>query len=268
LALVAEDFWVKKPYTDWGEKDAVKLLQNSPWAHEVTVTVTGGDQSGMKSRRNHADSGGDVSNGGPAGTGTGSPGAMSPVGGMGGGSTMGGSGGSSAPIVTGNGGEMGRGGTTARGGGDTGGMASAPSMTVIVRWQSAPVVREALVISRFGHEKADSQEAKDFLNRSVPAYVIAVAGLPSAVGQIPQDKVTEMAKQGAMLRRKDKDPIAAEGAQIAQREKNVDVFFLFPKTDEITLDDKEVEFDAKFGRIEVKRKFKLKEMVVGDKLAL
>ncbi len=35
--LVAEDFWVKKPFTEWSVKDATKLLQNSPWSHEVSV---------------------------------------------------------------------------------------------------------------------------------------------------------------------------------------------------------------------------------------
>ena len=60
----------------------------------------------------------------------------------------------------------------------------------------------------------------------------------------------------------------AEKAQASQQPKGVDIFFLFPKTEAITLDDKEVEFVAKLGRIEIRRKFKLKDMMVGEKLEL
>jgi hypothetical protein len=44
--------------------------------------------------------------------------------------------------------------------------------------------------------------------------------------------------------------------------------FRFPRTDAINLDDKEVEFATKFGTIDIKRKFKLKEMVYNGELAL
>src|SRR6266487_339570 len=42
LVLLAEDFWLKKPYTEWGEKDAAKILKNSPWTHEVSITMSSG----------------------------------------------------------------------------------------------------------------------------------------------------------------------------------------------------------------------------------
>jgi len=31
-------FWQKKPYTEWSEKDCVKLLSNSPWAYPYATT--------------------------------------------------------------------------------------------------------------------------------------------------------------------------------------------------------------------------------------
>ena len=40
FALLAADFW-QKPYTDWSEKDAAKLLTDSPWAKSASVSMGG-----------------------------------------------------------------------------------------------------------------------------------------------------------------------------------------------------------------------------------
>ena len=156
------------------------------------------------------------------------------------------------------------------GGGMSGGYegGAAPSLLLSVRWQSAQPVREAMVVVKYGREKATSDEAKQFLNQQVPSYIVGILGLPAEVARMPADRLTELAKSGTALLRKDKDPIPAEAAQAASREKLADLYFLFPKTSPITIDDKEVEFVSKVGRFEVKRKFKLKDMQIGDKLDL
>jgi hypothetical protein len=51
-------------------------------------------------------------------------------------------------------------------------------------------------------------------------------------------------------------------------EKTVLLYFAFPKTEEITLEDKEVEFISKVGPMEFKKKFKLADMVLNGKLTL
>ena len=38
FALLAADFW-QKPYTNWSEKDAAKLLTDSPWAKSASVSM-------------------------------------------------------------------------------------------------------------------------------------------------------------------------------------------------------------------------------------
>jgi len=240
--LVAEDFWVKKPFTEWSVKDATKLLQNSPWSHEVAI------------------GGGTPMDGGSAGGGRrgGGTGSNNDMGGMSTGGT---------DTVTGGGGGGRRGGSgpniPSEAGGGAGG---APSMLVHVRWQSAMPIRQAIVLTQLGREKADSDQAKKFLSQVANEYVIAVAGLPPAFDRVPDEQLNELAK-GAALQRKDKDPIAAAGVQRIPGEKG-SVAFFFPKTSAITLDDKEVEFVSRVARIEVRRKFKLKDMVVADKLEL
>ena len=36
--LSAADFWDKKPYTDWKQKECEKLLKKSPWSHPYAIT--------------------------------------------------------------------------------------------------------------------------------------------------------------------------------------------------------------------------------------
>ena len=39
--LLAADSWRKKPYTAWDDKDIQKILNDSPWAREVNVIISG-----------------------------------------------------------------------------------------------------------------------------------------------------------------------------------------------------------------------------------
>ena len=36
--VFGDDFWVKKPYTDWSKNDCQKLLENSPWSQRSDFT--------------------------------------------------------------------------------------------------------------------------------------------------------------------------------------------------------------------------------------
>jgi len=235
--LVAEDFWVKKPFTEWSVKDATKLLQNSPWSHEVSIggamPMEGGAAGG--GRRGGGGMGGNNDMGGMATGGTDS------------GARRGGSGGPGYPS-------------------EAAGGPGGASMMVRVRWQSALPIRQAIVLTQLGPEKADSDQAKKFLSQVSNEYVVAVVGLPAGLDRVPDEQLNELAKS-TTLQRKDKDPIAAGAVQKIPGEKGSLAFF-FPKTSAITLEDKEVEFVSKVIRIEVRRKFKLKDMVVGDKLEL
>jgi len=40
LGLLAAEFW-QKPYTDWSEKDAAKMLTDSPWAKSASISMGG-----------------------------------------------------------------------------------------------------------------------------------------------------------------------------------------------------------------------------------
>ena len=238
-ALWAADFWESKSYTEWSKKEVGKLMTNSPWAQKVTVYMSGGR------------GGGGFGGGGGRPRTRGSDRPTPPAGGGGFGDGPFG-----LRLPGGGGGVL---------GGPGGGAGPAPSMNVIVRWFSSIPVKQAMVRSNYGAEAATTQEAIEYLARQETHYIVAVAGLPERMAGFVQ-RNPDALKENTMLKRKKKEPINPDDVQTQERTANF--YFMFPKTDAITVDDKEVEFIMKTQRFEVKRKFKLKNMVFNGELSL
>lgn len=261
LPLRAADPWAKPP-AEWTEKDVQRILTDSPWSKSVSITLGGGMPMGGGGR------GGRRGGGGMSG---GMPDASA---GAGGDSGMG----------------IGRSGM-----GEGMGGSMAPSIQFQIRWQSAKPVKIATMHARMGAEAETSPQAREFIEREEPDYVIAVIGPP--MGPPPgggarsgpgQRDAAPPAKGdvGSQERRGSPDQWLAglkENAWLAWKEheklhpssvvlppggqRNV-LIFHFPKDHPIELEDKEVEFCMRRGPFDVKKKFKLKEMVYEGKLAL
>ena len=177
-------------------------------------------------------------------------------GGMGGG--MGGRGGG------GRGG--GGGGLGGGGGGGYGGGAPRPSMNLVIRRSSSLPVKQAMVKMQFGSEAETAKEAQDILARPETHYVVTVSGLPARMARMAQNP--ERIQQSAFLVRKHKPDLGAEHVQVIPTKQSVDLHLAFPRTEPITLEDKNVELKLALGPIQVKKKFKLKDMVFDGDLSL
>ena len=235
--LLAADFWQKSKFQDWSDKEVNKMLTDSPWAKAVSMRLPGGSGGGGGGGR-----------GGRGGRGGGGMSDAS-MGDMGGGS--GGRGGGAG---------MARGGSTM---GDTG-RDSAPTVTVTFRWHTALPMRQAVARSRFGKEAATSPEAAKMLTRQETQYIVGITGIP---GMFLRGAGQDL-KSLASLKPKGKAAIAAEQVQTDQQGRAVSVYLIFPRKPEITLADEEVEVDLKLPASELKRKFRLKDMVYDGKLEL
>lgn len=244
FALWAADVWVK-PYTEWNEKDVQKIMTDSPWAKKVSVAFEGMGGGGA----------------GGAGGGGGRGGGKGPQGSVG-----------LDPGTDGNGGGGGGGrggGKGGGGGGDVGGGGGGgiPEAELIIRWQSAPTVEQALVKAKYGAEAATNADAQKQLQPQDEYYVIWVAGLPGNVR--PRDEDAKKALLAVTtLSAKDKDAITATDVVFNAPARTADAHFLFPRKAAFSADDKEVDFATKFGKNAVKTKFNLKAMVVNGKLGL
>src|SRR5579864_109162 len=240
LASFAEQPWKGKPLAEWSEEDARQVLSNSPWAKVVTPKVgSEGGQRGYGGRRGGIGMGGPGMGGGGMGGGRGGMGG----GGLGGGAGTGypGGGRSSDPDM---------------GGDREPGDRTAPS-PVTVRWESARPVREAQL--KLQQESVGADE---------PYYAITISGLPSRIANRDPQELRSRLLSDSYLKLKGKKKIALADVKLLTRDDNAVLLLLFPKDQEITAGDKEVEFSTRVARMEIKQKFVLEEMSFDGKLQL
>jgi hypothetical protein len=254
LTLWAADVWVK-PYTDWTDKDIQKIMTDSPWSKKVDVTFEGAGGGAGPAGGGGGGAKGGKGGGGPQGSTGLDPGTDGNGGG--GGSAKGGKGGGGDSGIS----NIGTGGET-------------PETQLVIRWQTAPTIGQALVKNKFGAEAATNPEAQKQLAPDDMFYVIWISGLPGGVR--PRDDEAKRALlKLTTLSAKDKDSIVAAdvvfpapAAGGGRGARSIDAHFLFPRKIAFSADDKEVEFATKFGKSVVKTKFTLKAMVVNGKLGL
>ncbi len=229
------EFWNKKDPSEWSSQEIEMLTTKSPWAKEVAGTTPPEYGRGQQQPQ-----GGGYPSGGGYPNGGGYPGGGYPSGRIGG---MG---------IPGLGGGMG-GGRPRNGGG--GGMNS--SFKGTIRWESAQVILDGM----------KSKVPDAFTNH----YVISVSGIPISgrYGRSEDDDtsldrlkgVTFLAPRG----KRDLQP----GIVQEQTSSYGSVLFGFSKEIlTLTEDDKEVLFTTAFGRVNLKAKFVLKDMMYRGKLAL
>lgn len=233
--------WQKTDPSQWTSDDVYQILNNSPWSKSVGVSVARGAGYGGTSPGTN----GTWGEGGPSGG----------AGGMGrGGIGTGGPGG----------GGMGRG----RGSG----YPSPESTTsAVVQWQSALPVRLA--------EAKHGGSAVDLPMKPLNEYVIAVIGLPksgfrsdpAAAGGNSDDDSDDSRLADHLrvitvlsVRHQRLNPVKVE----LNQGRDGRAIFHFEKSEPITLSDKDIEFRITSDRMELRKKFALKDMEYQGKLEL
>jgi hypothetical protein len=244
--LFAADFWTSKPYTDWTPKEVQKLMSDSPWARRADVPLS------VKM---------------PPGT------SQSEGGGRGRGSRGSGPG----EIATADGGQSAGADLTGTRGGPAGpGTNDGPmtqSMPVLLIWESSAPIKEAIAKAKYGAEAGTSAEAKAYLEHPEEYLVLNVAGLPASAEEAGEGENKAALLKSSTLSAKGKTPLNAVQVQFTKRERMVDAVFFFPRAaagsaEAFSAEDKELEFSAKFDKLPLKYRFKLKDMVYHGKLEL
>ena len=97
--------------------------------------------------------------------------------------------------------------------------------------------------------------------------MLAVRGIPPRMASLSEG--TEKFVEGTRIDRgKKSEPLKPEKVEGRTEGNRVTLYFFFPRTDPITLDDKNVEFVMKADHLNFKRKFKLQAMTYHGKLEL
>jgi hypothetical protein len=234
LFAADEPAWKNKQIADWSDDDAQQVLKDSAWIKKVAPTVNTPNRqpgAGGGGRR-----GGGINLGG---IGLGYPGGgMGRRGGYGGGYP--------------GGGYPGGGGT-----GDSDTRSSTPP-TLTLRWESALPVRSAELKARDINAPTLDEDH----------YAVAVYGVPRAMMSGDSKTLNDQLKKDAALKRDGKKDLKPSSVDVLEREDGPVVVFLFPRSKEITREDKRVEFDAKIGRLEFTESFFPEDMMYFGKLEL
>jgi hypothetical protein len=157
-------------------------------------------------------------------------------------------------------------GGSGRGGGGSRGESFGPGprrVRLTISWRSALPIRQAAVRQQAGLHGSLSPDAQALLAKDDEFYVIGVQGLPPQYSRGGTGTTIE-----SFLRREGKPPIPAQRAGSQPIPGGALLVIGFPRTDPITLDDGDVEFDVKVENLHFKKKFKLKDLVFAGKLAL
>ena len=82
--------------------------------------------------------------------------------------------------------------------------------------------------------------------------------------------IVDEVRAATTLKPRDKEPIPlVDLGLLRDEDQSIRVMFMFPRTAPITLADRDVEFVTKLGSVtEIKKRFRLRDMQVGDRLAL
>jgi hypothetical protein len=166
--------------------------------------------------------------------------------------------------LIGNSGRFGRaggGGVAGDGAGNMGGgsfLAAPQRISLVVRWASARPVKQAL--ARHSATRADLERVEE----PESFYRFAVVGIPF---NLDLGSFNELQYQ-TVLKPKRRGAIAAERVTLADEGGLLTIEFSFPRADEITFEDDEVEFRTRLITSDLKATFKLKGLVVANRLSL
>ena len=135
---------------------------------------------------------------------------------------------------------------------------TAPTIRLLVRWESALPVRAAEFKV---HEDPPPTLSDD-------GYSIAVYGVPASFAKGDPTSLGKPLKEMAALRREGKKDVPPIRVEVFQLENSVVVAYLFPLSAEIGRKDDVVEFSALIGRLQVSQHFLVGEMQFQGKLEL
>ena len=138
------------------------------------------------------------------------------------------------------------------------------TIPLIVRWQSALPIKHALARVNYKAGDTTPPDVQKFLEEG-SAYVIDVTGIPPTadMNNLNQMKAAILSVTNLSAKSKSLRPFDMIVAPA-----NAGVYFVFRKTTPFDADDKEVDFTTKLGSMEIKSRFRLKDMQYEGKLEL
>jgi hypothetical protein len=244
VALWAKDFWEEKPFTSWSQKEALRILSDSPWGkiQHITLPSSEWDLDGVTTPSGNVP-----------------PPISSPEGGAVGrtGDVQGEpSSGRNAP-----------GARVPAYGGEPGSVSR--SVPFQVTWYSSAKVRQA--IGRLGQLAGgvSTEQINSFVQQPVENYIIAVSG--QLMKPLEQTTLESLKGKTFLISKKVKNKKLELKEYVSPKDRKDGLaLFTFPRELEgkpsLDAADEEVQFVAELAGLQIKTTFKLAKMMTDGKL--
>lgn len=245
LTMLAKDFWEEKPFTAWSEKEAHRILSDSPWSKTEHLALPDSERQ-LTEPRERA---GSIPSPGasPAGAGRATGGD---------GNLRGDQGAGRVPVNT---------------GGSYGGEAGSANQSVPfqVTWYSSMKVRQAM--GRLGQLQGNisAEQVSAFVQQPAEDYIVAVSG--PLMMPLEQASLESLKGRTFLLSKKDKNKKLELKEYVPSKDRKDNLaLFVFPRTVDgkpsLDVADEEVQFVAELVGLKIKTAFKLSKMMTDGKL--
>jgi hypothetical protein len=123
--------------------------------------------------------------------------------------------------------------------------------------------------AKYGKEATTAPGAKKILDQDPTRYVISVTGIPGALVTLGgAENAKRSIQEQTTLTARGKPALHPDVVDLVPGADDVEVLLAFPKTSPFTPADQEIEFASRIGTVDLKYRFRLKDMVVRGKLEL
>ncbi len=149
-------------------------------------------------------------------------------------------------------------GGAGRGSNDGGSPDPGQMPTLTLRWVSALPVSSAQLIARELNAPVVDEDH----------YAVAVYGVPGGMVRGDPNNLGAELKNRAAIKREGKKDMKPSSVEVLIHDEGPVILYLFPRSNEITRKDKQIEFDAEVGRLKFTQDFFPDEMVYQGRLEL
>jgi hypothetical protein len=226
-------------FPNWSPRYIDRMLTDSPWAKESAVSYRlDGENSRYAS--------GFAQIGMPGGGGIGIPGSQIPGWPRGTGNRVP----SQSPIPSGS------------------GSGAKAEMYLITRWASALPIRRAMALEEFGASGLKEGKAAELLARRDEDYVVEIGGFPTQAIRQGAEQLAKDLLHSARLIVPNRGQARAVAAVVPPHGMHLVATLQFPRFEELSPKEGTIEVFAESGKIQLRVRFKLKEMVYDGRLEL
>ena len=139
---------------------------------------------------------------------------------------------------------------------------------LIVRWASALPVRQAAALYKQRDAGLPPSKINEMVGVPSEDYILEIRGIPSEIAHSGAESVEMIARQSCRLRTASGRTLQPSRARVNIQGSTLTVYIHFPRTQPLTVGDRDVEFSADFQIFEFRQRFRLASMTYLGRIEL